>query len=245
MSGKRRGAGTGLRFRFFAEGILVGGALNYLFYRSWIACIPLLPVPFLWMRARLKARRTKEKKEQLASFRTALNSLAVSVRAGYSVENAFFEAEEDLRSSLGPEHPMTRAFVGMNRRLRLRESLETVLTDFAEESGLEEVRDFAEVFRTARRMGGNMAEILTGSARLIGDRIRVGSEIEAAVSAKKFEQRIMSAMPFGILLYMQFASPGFLDVLYGNPAGVIVMTGCLSVYWFAYVLGKRIVSIRV
>ena len=238
-------AGKWVRLRYLGEGILAACALNELFYRSWFAFLPLAPVPFLWARVRLRAREKKEKKELLSSFRTALASLIVSVRAGYSAENAFFEAEEDLRASIGDSHPMTCAFAAMNRKLCLHESTENVLTEFAEESGLEEVRDFAEVFRTAKRMGGNMAEILSGAARLIGDRIRVESEIEAAVAAKKFEQRIMSVMPFGILLYMRLASPGFLDALYGNPLGAAVMTVCLAVYAAAFFLGKRIVDIRV
>ena len=59
------------------------------------------------------------------------------------------------------------------------------------------------------------------------------------------EQMIMSLMPAGIILYLQLASPGFLDMLYGNPFGIGAMSVCLAVYGTAYWMGKRIVEIEV
>jgi len=73
----------------------------------------------------------------------------------------------------------------------------------------------------------------------------VKKEIEATLAAKKSEQMIMSLMPAGIILYLQLASPGFLDILYGNPFGICAMTVCLTVYGAAYWMGKRIVEIEV
>ena len=68
---------------------------------------------------------------------------------------------------------------------------------------------------------------------------------DATLAAKKSEQMIMSLMPAGIILYLQLASPGFLDILYGNPFGICAMTVCLTVYGAAYWMGKRIVEIEV
>ena len=42
------------KIRTLGEGILLAAALNYLFYESLPACIPLLPVPFLYARMRKK-----------------------------------------------------------------------------------------------------------------------------------------------------------------------------------------------
>ena len=78
-----------------------------------------------------------------------------------------------------------------------------------------------------------------------GDFEYVKKEIEATLAAKKSEQMIMSLMPAGIILYLQLASPGFLDILYGNPFGICAMTVCLAVYGAAYWMGKRIVEIEV
>lgn len=70
-------------------------------------------------------------------------------------------------------------------------------------------------------------------------------EIETSLAAKKYEQRIMSVMPCGIILYMELASPGFLDVMYTTMFGLLAMTGCLLIYLGAIYWGTKIVDIQV
>ena len=55
----------------------------------------------------------------------------------------------------------------------------------------------------------------------------------------------MSLMPAGIILYMRITSPGFLDVLYHNTAGIVLMTLCLIVYAGAFFWGRRMAGIEV
>ena len=69
-------------------------------------------------------------------------------------------------------------------------------------------------------------------------------EIRAGVSSRRFEQNIMSVVPFGILGYVQLSFPEFLSVMYGNVIGVFFMSGCLAVYLAAWVLGKKILDIE-
>ena len=122
---------------------------------------------------------------------------------------------------------------------------EELFLDFGKRSGVEDIENFAAVFYTAKRTGGDMTQMIQKVARMLGDKIDVKKEIEATLAAKKSEQMIMSLMPAGIILYLQLASPGFLDILYGNPFGICAMTVCLAVYGAAYWMGKRIVEIEV
>lgn len=57
---------------------------------------------------------------------------------------------------------------------------------------------------------------------------RYGSPEIQAIAGKKLEQLVMSMVPGVMILYMLISS-GFLDVLYHNLPGVLVMTGCLGV----------------
>ena len=65
------------------------------------------------------------------------------------------------------------------------------------------------------------------------------------IASNKLEFEIMCAVPFVIILYMKMTFGDFLNVLYGNMAGVIVMTVCLCVYIAAYCIGRRIIRIEV
>ena len=48
-----------------------------------------------------------------------------------------------------------------------------------------------------------------------------------------------------LLIYLRMTTQGFVDVLYGNVLGIIVMTLCLIIYAAAAVISIRIVDIKV
>ena len=123
--------------------------------------------------------------------------------------------------------------------------VEELFLDFGKRSGIEDIENFAAVLYIAKRNGGDLGKVIEKVTRMLGDKIDVKKEIEATLTAKKSEQMIMSLMPAGIILYLQLASPGFLDMLYGNLFGWCAMTVCLAVYGGAYWMGKKIVDIEV
>ena len=82
-------------------------------------------------------------------------------------------------------------------------------------------------------------------ARVLGEKIRVQREIEVCISGKRMEQMIMSLVPGGMILYIQLTSQGFMDVLYHNVFGGLVMTGCLILYLFSFWMGRKIVRISI
>ena len=192
-----------------------------------------------------KTAHQGEEEDFELSVKDALNSLSVAVQAGYSVENAVTACMKDMERLYPPEADIVREFHYIESRKKVSVPVEELFLGLGERSGIEDIENFAAVFSTAKRSGGDMDKIIQTSARMIGDKIDVRKEIETTLSAKKAEQMIMSLMPAGIILYLQLTSPGFLEVLYGNPFGVCAMTVCLGIYGLSYWLGKRIVDIEV
>ena len=90
-----------------------------------------------------------------------------------------------------------------------------------------------------------MRVILNRCISSIEERIQVKKEIDTILASRKMEQRIMSFIPLGIILYMQLTSPEFLGVLYGNPLGICVMTVCLLLYIAAFQWGVRLTQIDI
>ncbi|HUM83230.1 MAG TPA: type II secretion system F family protein [Lachnospiraceae bacterium] len=228
-----------------AKGAVLTAGIDWLFYQKLWALAFLSPL-FIFCVIREKKKRLEARRKKLHyDFREALSCLSVSLRAGYSVENAFRETEKDLGNILGKNACITREFAYMNSRIRLSVPVEMLLLDLGQRTGIEDIENFAAVFGTAKRMGGNMVDIIQQASSVISGKIDVEREIETALAAKKFEQRIMGVMPCAILLYMQLASPGFLDILYTGIFGFLVMTACLAVYAAALFWGSRIVDIRI
>lgn len=219
--------------------------VNVLFYQSLYSYILLIPFSFLWLpychKRKCRARRRKLNYQ----FKDALVSLGVALRAGYSLENAVQETASDLEQIYGAKADVTKEFSIIANGIRINLSLEAMLADLGQRSQLEDIEYFASVLITARKMGGDMAGILMKSARILEEKIDVKKEVDSMIAGKQMEQKIMSAMPLVMILYMRWTSPGFLDCLYGNWLGAGVMTGCLMVYLAAWYMAERIMEIEV
>ena len=227
--------------------IYVSAALGigWLFFGSISWGIVFLPGIVLWIRY-MKKRQSDLRKKQLAGeFQDALELLALSLKAGYSVESAFKETAKELEKLHGHDADVTQEFLRIRRQLNCQIPIETLLEDFAARSDLEDIRNFSAVFSAAKRLGGDLPGIIRTAADTIGGRIEVEKEIENVLAAKKFEQKIMAVMPCAIILYMRLGSPGFLDVLYESAIGHLVMACALIIYAGAVFWGMQIVRIEV
>ena len=187
----------------------------------------------------------KRKKRLAVTFRDALNAMNTAVQAGYSAENAVRTALRDLERLYKADEDIVREFRFMDYQMQVNIPLERLFLDLSERSCEEDIENFAAVFLTLKRTGGDLPKILQKTTRMVSDKIDVTREIETVLAAKKMEQAFMSLMPAGIILYLKLVSPGFLDVVYRNLPGALFMSICLAVYVLSFYLGRRIVDIEV
>lgn len=216
-----------------------------LFYDSFlVAAIGILWLPVLF---RMKAQELmKKRKEQLAlEFKEFITALSASLKTGYSAENALSQAHKDMICMYGEESFMSKECLYIEKQLLNNKPLEVLLAEFAERSGEEEIRDFAAVFLIAKRSGGNMANIIRNTTDIIGEKMDVKREIQLLYAAKRMEQSIMNIVPLAMIAFVRITTPGYFDVMYGNPFGILVMTICLVVYAGAFFLARNIIDIEV
>lgn len=227
------------------QGFLILGVVSYLFYGTWICAILFSPY-LIWYIKSWEKQEMKKKQEQFRTqFKEAIQSLSAALNVGYSVENAMREAVRDLKGIYKKEERILRELSHMIRQLQMNMTAEAVLTEFAGRTGDEDVQTFVTVFTMAKRSGGDTLEIIRNVVRQMGEKIDVEREIETVMSAKKLEFKVMTAIPFAMIAYLKISFPEFMEVLYGNVVGVVVMSVCLVIYLVAYEMGKRMVEIEV
>ena len=218
--------------------------LAVLFYKSIIAVLLFSPGALLLLKYQEK-KLAKERQWQFTQqFRQGILGLSAALHAGYSVENAFGEAVKDLKLMYEEDTDIVREFSYITRQLSMNQTVEQALEELAERTGIEEVQNFSEVFRTAKRTGGDLMKIIQQTGKQIGDKIEVKREMQVAIAQKQYEANIMAIVPLGIILYMWVASPGFLDCLYHNLFGWIFMSVLLVCYGGAYMLMQKITDIE-
>lgn len=219
--------------------------IAYVFYRSMAAFFLFLPAGLCYpLLKRRELKRDKLRKLNL-EFKEGILTLSSFLSAGYSVENAFAACVGELESLYGKDGMMAGEFAHMVSQIRMNRPAEVVLSEFAKRSGLDDVKNFAEVFAASKRSGGELVAVIAHTAAVIRDKIQVQEEIATMTAAKQFEQKIMNMIPLLIVIYIDITSPGFFDMMYSTGVGRIVMTCCLAVYAGAFMLAKSIMEIEI
>lgn len=219
--------------------------IAWLFYRSpWGLVVFAGMWPFLyWGRKRAEIKKQQQRLRE--QFKECIRIVTASLYSGYSVENAFLEAEKELTHLLGKQAEMCQELIIINQQIRLNIPVEVLLSELADRSGVEEILSFGQVFGFAKRNGSDFARVLRDTSQRIGDKIELERELRAMVAAKQLEQKIMNVIPMGILLFVDLTSPGFFEVMYSGGLGRAIMSVCLLIYGGAYLLSGRIVDIRI
>ena len=223
----------------------VTGATAWLYYRSAWAVPFLVPVWGWYYRKLVMECVEKKQQEFLRQFKELIQTISSALNTGYSVENAVKESQKELSLLYSEKEPVMRELMIMAREIRMQLPVEQVMEEMAERVGLEDVKSFAAVFAVAKRSGGDMIAVIKNTAGQIADKIDVQREIQTVLAAKKYEFKVMSGIPYGIIAYMSFSFPEFMSCLYGNVVGTGVMTVCLIIYIAAYYLGVRLIEIEV
>lgn len=217
--------------------------LSKCFYDSLFASFLFLPFVYVYLEKKKKQLCNKRQKQLEKEFRDVILSVLANVQAGYSIENAFHESYQDIVMLYGTESVMAYELRLLRQKLRINQTVEEALQNLADRSGITDIQDFAEVFRMAKRTGGNVKEIISNTAMILRDKQEVRREIDTLLTQKELELKIMRYIPFGIIGYLSLTSRGYFDVLYHNLFGVLVMTGCLAVYVLAVYLAEKILAI--
>ncbi len=186
----------------------------------------------------------KRKKALLIQFKDLLEALTSSYSAGKNTLEAFTDAEGDMAQIYGEEADIVKELFiitgGMNNNI----NIEDLLLNFAARSGLDDVRNFADVFRVAIRQGANIKDIIFSTRDIISDKIEIEMDINAMMAGNKNELNVMMIMPLIIIVSLGGLGTG-MTAVDNNLINVIIKVIALGMFALAYYLGKKITSIKI
>ncbi|WP_435922042.1 type II secretion system F family protein [Paenibacillus sp. DYY-L-2] len=217
--------------------LLVGGGglygIGYVFFHSVLLSFVLTSgayiIPKMWSKYLLRRRR-----DALSlHFKQALYSLSSSLAAGRSVENGFREAIADLRL-LYPDgtNDLIVELGIICTRLEYGQPIEEALQDFSRRAAMEDISNFADVFTTCKRTGGDLVEIVRRTSAIISEKLEISQEIGVMIAQKRFEAKAMLAAPILFLVFMDLTSPDYMSPLHSGVGllvsgfGLLLFAGC-------------------
>lgn len=220
--------------------------VGFIFYERIIlaALLGLLAFKFPKMRT---AQIIKSRKNALnIQFKDWLYSLSSSMSAGRSIETSFKESYKDLEIIYtNPETPIMKELQHMIRCLEMNETVEDVVSEFAERTHIEDIMNFADVIKISKRSGGNLVEVIRSTSNVLGDKIETKMDIETTISGKKFESRILCCMPIVMVAILTATSYDYMEKVFTTFIGHAVMTVSIAMFVAAFFIGEKIMDIEV
>lgn len=227
------------------QSVGITGLLGHFFFGSYRWVVVLSPFIIIFLKKKQRDLCKLRKQELLNQFKEMLISLNNAVQAGYSLDNALTETYKDMLYFYQDDSLIVKELAYIRAGMRNGRTIEEMMEDFGERSETEDIMDFANVLAVGKKSGGNMNEIIKSGISVIEEKIDTKQKIQTLLSARKLEAKIMSGIPFFIILYIGSTSKGYFDTLYQTLGGHLFMTVCLFVYLTAVYLSERIVDIEI
>jgi tight adherence protein B len=94
-------------------------------------------------------------------------------------------------------------------------------------------------------VGGNLAELLTTVARLLRERERLRRQVRVLSAEGRLSAWILVALPFVVAFFVLLRNPGYLNPLFTDPIGWVMLIGS-AVFMLAGVLWiRKIIDVEV
>lgn len=172
-------------------------------------------------------------------FPEALDLLGRAVRAGHAFTTGLEMVGKESPEPVAGEFRTT--FEEQNFGLPLRDAL----VNLAERMPVVDVQFFVTALLVQKETGGNLAEILDELARVIRDRFRIYREVHVKTAQGRLTAGILILLPLAMLIALKFLNPGYINILFTDPAGPLVLTVAGVMQVIGGIILWRIVQIQV
>ena len=226
---------------YYVLSCLVIFTVGYIFYHRLLIALALCALSKFGEQTYKKYKIRRRKEHLKEAFRDFLYSLSSSINAGRQMPEALIEAYYTLSTVYDEESAIIKELYFMKVSIEeKRVSEEILLKDFAKRCGIEEILSFAEIYITCRETGANVSDIINKTIDILMDKIALSKEIKTITAQKMFEARIISLMPMGIIVFLNMASPGYLQPMYDSVVGNLTMTLALGMIVSSYYVMSKL-----
>ena len=187
--------------------------------------------------------KKKRQKNLLLQFKDMMEALTSSYSTGKNTPEAFQDAYIDMVELYGKQSDIAHEIELIVTGLYNGVVLNDLLMNFAARSHLDDIENFATIFQVCSQYGGDLKKVVGETRVIINDKISTELEIETMLTANRNELNIMTVMP--LLLMLTLNGTGNMSIVQNTPENVMVKLIALGMFAFAYMLGRKMIDIKV
>lgn len=214
---------------FFALGYIVGGVL---------LGVLLIPLPVVVTRVVLAMRRDRRQAAFSDQLTDVLQLVTGSLRAGYGLLQGIDAVARDA------EEPAAGEFRRILIEHRLGRELSDAMDGCAQRMSNDDFSWVVQAIGIHRDVGGDLGRVLDNITSTIRDRSDVHRQVRALSAEGRMSAVVLTALPFVVLVVIQFASPDYTAVLFTEPVGWIMLAVAAVLMLTGTLWIRRLVRIR-
>ncbi len=184
----------------------------------------------------LKRRRVRAIENQLGAFAT---TLANTLKSNPSIHAAFLSIEPLLIRPLSQEINLVA------KEMRLGTPLETCLTSMAQRVRSLSLRSVLSSILIARRVGGNLPEVLSTTAAALREMTRLERVVRAKTAQSKAQLVVLSLAPAVVVFAFDAVRPGYFDPLFASFSGIVVLALASGSWLASIVVARQVLAVDI
>ena len=225
----------------YLAAMLFGGGIALLLYFYGISS---LRNQVIFVRVKLKKflsrllsyRRHRLYEKQIVDI---INMISNCLKSGMSLLQSFEMVSKDAA------HPLRDEFVLLVKQIKMGKSIENALIELRERVCLSDMNIVIESIIILRETGGNLVETFSVIVKTIVERQKVNNKIKVYVAQGVGQAIVLVALPFILIIFMNYMSGWYLAYLMDYPLGWFLLLAAFGLQVVGGIWLRKIVKIEV
>jgi tight adherence protein B len=141
--------------------------------------------------------------------------------------------------------PLAAEFRAAHEEINYGVPMNEALHNLAGRIPLTDLRYLVIAVLIQRESGGNLAEILGNIAHIIRGRLKLLAQVRVLSAEGRMSAWVLGVLPFAVMAVMSVANPGYISVLWTDPAGIRLLWFSLGMIVLGVLWLRRVIHIHV
>lgn len=187
--------------------------------------------------------RGQRRKRRAGKITDMLPDLLQTLAGGLRSGQTFMQTLDSAADELG--EPFRTELLRTLRELELGVSLEEAFESLRARIEDEDFDLVVDAVLIQRRIGGNLAEVLTNISHTIRERIRIRGEVSALTGQARMSGWVLGLLPFGTAFLLFLTDHDYLTPLFTNRIGVMAIVVAIISEIIGMMIIRKIADVRV